>query len=680
MMLFKLSLRNLKKSISNYLIYFATLVIGVAIFYIFNAIESQTVMLVISSNTKAIIRSLMDAMSIVSVFVSFVLGFLIVYASTFMMKRRKKEFGIYMLLGMNKRKISTILVIETLLIGFISLGIGLLVGIAASQGMSIVIANLFEADMGVFKFVISKDAILKTLLYFAIIYVIVLVLDVFVVGKARLISLLQAAKKSQKNYAKNPVLCVIVFIIACILLGTAYYNVTAGLYDLDSFADIGIQILKGIIGTFMMFWSISGMFILLVKKNKKFYYKGLNCFGTKEIASKINTTVFSSGIICLLLFFTICILSSAVSVKNSSDAVLRKKVPMDVQFMMDYYEKDETVKEILESSGIDMSMLKDIVTVETYSSYSNLSMADVIGEKVLKEQYGTAYESFNDTAIEIIYLSDYNRLAKAFGLKEYTLEDDEYIIIADYGDFVKMYDKALKSENVIEIAGKEYKTKYSECKEGFLEMSNAEENVGAVIVPDSADLSDFEGCWSTMVANFNADSEEEYDRISTFFDDDNSEENYSMYVNNEYSYHPYVMSDTKTYLYETSIGATAAIIFAGLYIGIVFLISGAAILSLKELSEAADNKEKYVILRKLGVDEKQINRSLFSQCGIFFGLPLVLAVIHSIFGMQTALFILSVFGKNGLLFSILLSAAIIIVIYGLYFWITYHCSKKIIRE
>ena len=152
-MLFKLALKNIRKSIKDYSIYFFTLVIGVIIFYIFNALDTQTAMLDVSSSTREIIRLMTTFLSGVSVFVAVVLGALIIYASNFLIKRRKKEFGIYLTLGMSKRKMSAILLAETILVGIISLGIGLLAGIILSQFMSIVVANIFEADMSEFRFV-----------------------------------------------------------------------------------------------------------------------------------------------------------------------------------------------------------------------------------------------------------------------------------------------------------------------------------------------------------------------------------------------------------------------------------------------------------------------------------------------------------------------------------------------
>lgn len=206
MMLFKLSIKNITKSIKDYAIYFFTLVLGVAIFYVFNAIDSQTVMLNVSSSTSEIIRLMTTILGGVSVFVSFILGFLIIYASRFLIKRRNKEFGIYLTLGMSKRKISLILFFETLIIGVISLGVGLALGTVLSQLMSILVANMFEADLTKFQFTFSSSAALKTLLYFSIMYLIVMIFNTIIVNKCKLIDLLHGNKKSEKVKLKNPII------------------------------------------------------------------------------------------------------------------------------------------------------------------------------------------------------------------------------------------------------------------------------------------------------------------------------------------------------------------------------------------------------------------------------------------------------------------------------------------
>ena len=197
MTLFKLSLKNMHQSLKDYAIYFFTLILGVAIFYIFNAMDSQTIMIEATSSKREMIELTVQVMSVLSVFVSFVLGFLIIYASQFLIKRRKKEFAIYMLLGMSKAKISRVLLLETLSIGLVSLIAGLGIGVVLSQGMSVVVASLFEVPMTGFRFVFSLSATLKSFTYFSIMYTLVMIFNTITVNRCRLNELLQARSKSE---------------------------------------------------------------------------------------------------------------------------------------------------------------------------------------------------------------------------------------------------------------------------------------------------------------------------------------------------------------------------------------------------------------------------------------------------------------------------------------------------
>lgn len=670
----------------NYLIYFATLILGVAIFYVFNALGSQTVMLKVSSNTEEIIGLMNEAMSVVSVFVSIVLGFLVVYASTFLMKRRKKEFGIYLTLGMGKTQVAKILVIETLLIGVISLVIGLLLGIGISQGMSVVTANLFQADMTNFRFMVSTSAIVKTIVYFAIMYVIVMVLDVIVVSRAKLINLLHAGSKSQKNHAKNPIVCVLAFIIAVVMLATAYYKVTAGVNEISDIRGLGIQIAKGIIGTFLVFWSVSGMLLAIVKRCRRFYYKGINSFSVKELGSRINTTVFSGGIICLLLFFTICILSSSMAIRNSMNHVLETCIPVDVQFSKlysydaaeDYDMTGHNVEENLKACDIDTSKLTDVTEMHLYAP-EDIHIGDFFGKKFAES--GSDY--FKYASMETMHIGDYNAFVSSFGGTTIDLAEDEYVILCNYGEMDKRYNVGLAEGQTVTIKGKTYHPKYSTCVDGIVYISNSESNEGVLLVPDSTDLSDCNYWYDIYSANYNTTDQTEIDALNEYYSDANfyklQEAKTEAVLGEDGSYYS-MNCETSKRLRDNSVGLTAMIVFIGIYLGVVFLISGAAILSLKELSEAADSKEKYRILRRIGVDEKKIRHSLLAQSGVFFAMPLLLAIVHSVFGMQTAMFILTAFGRGGLLGSILLAAAVILVIYGIYFMITYICSRKIISE
>ncbi len=685
-MLFKLSIKNIKKSFKDYAIYFFTLILGVAIFYVFNALDSQTVMLDVSKSTHDLIDLMNQVLSGVSVFVSFILGFLIIYASRFLMKRRKQEFGIYMTLGMSKGKISKILLMETLLIGLVSLGAGLILGICLSQLMSVLVANMFEADMTKFTFTFSSGSMIKTCIYFGIMYLLVMIFNTFSVSKCKLIDLLNAKKKSETVKLKNPILCVVVFIIAVAMLSYAYYNVTVGVNNLQYFSDILFQMALGAIGTFLIFWSLSGLILRLVQSMKRVYLKGLNLFTIRQINSKINTTVFSMTVICLMLFLTICIFSSALSLKNSMSANLKELVPIDIEFykplnaretyhmvVNDSENEDSKVSiwDTLEKYNLDIKDdLKDITELTSYQQ-ADLTFAKTLGNTLdeVKKDYPFLLV---DSKEEIVKLSDYNRVAKLYDNPTYTLEDDEYLILADYDSMVELRNKALEENTIITINGKDYHPKYKECQDGFIDIATNHINAGIIVVPDKA-VENLIEAKAYVLANYKADTKEGKreveDKINAL------EQNYPN-IDQE----TLLSASSKISLYDASIGLSAMATFIGLYLGLIFLMASAAILALKELSESSDNKEKFIALRKIGVDEKMLNRALFNQIAIFFALPLILAIIHSIFGIQVCNYILETFGNEKLLLSIVMTACFLGVIYGGYFLITYFCSKNIIKE
>ena len=693
-MLFKLSARNMKKSFKDYAIYFITLVLGVALFYMFNSLDSQEAMLQVSSSTKEMIKLMINMLGMVSIFIAVILGLLIVYANNFLINRRKKEFGIYMTLGMGKRQISKILLLETIFVGIISLAIGLILGIFASQFMSILVAKLFQADMSEFEFVFSQNACIKTCIYFAVMFLAVMVFNTFTISRYKLISLLTASKKNEQVRMKNPIICIIVFIIAAIGLSYAYWMVTKGVFKMKNVDEttkaIGISVLIGIAGTVLIFWSFSGLILKLLQTKKSTYLNGTNMFVLRQLHNKINTTVISMSVICLMLFMTITALSSSIALKNSMQADIEKMTPVDLNLYKSanlkvndnknkysqelQYDSTQSILYTLTQNGFDIKLLKDIIEIPIY---------DVEGftwEKTL----GKATEQIKkqspmmklDTPENIIKISDYNKIAKLYGNEQYSLEDDEYIIICNYGGIASIRNFGLKTKPIISLKGKEYKPKYSECKDGFIQISTSHTNVGIVLVPDSCNLSKDEQQLWFLAANYNAKTDEEKVNIGKVFSEDDSELMKELTNQNNT-----LNVETKIKLVESSVGLSTIIVFIAIYLGIIFLIASCAILALKQLTESSDNKQRYIILRKIGCDEKMINQALFRQIGIFFILPLVLAVIHSIFGIQFAMSIFDTLAsREQLLPSVIATVIVMGVIYGCYFLATYVGSKNIIKE
>ena len=690
MMLCKLSIKNIKKSMKDYAIYFFTLILGVAIFYVFNALGSQTVMLDVSSSAEELIELMMTMLSGVSVFVSFILGFLIIYASRFLIKRRNKEFGIYLTLGMSKRKISMILFFETLFIGIISLAVGLGIGIILSQLMSLVVANMFEANLTKFAFVFSKASCIKTIIYFGIMYLLVMIFNTYSVSKCKLIDLLNGAKKSEKIKLKNPILCIIIFIISCLVLGKAYHMVTVEFLTLQDVKDILKPIVMGAVSTFFIFWSLSGLILRIAMSIKKFYYKGLNSFTLRQFSSKINTTVFSTTIICLMLFITICLLSACLTMKNSMNANIRELAPADFEFTINmnmdkYYDSfrnygynDNQIKnshytalEMFDVFNYDITKdIKDYIEINTYAT-PDLTMNQTLGSKLVEVRTSFPFLQY-DTKESIMKISDYNKVARFYGNEEYSLKEDEYMIVADFKSMVEIRNIALKNGEQINLFGHTLKPKYDSCRDGFLEMSSNHINTGIILVSDNV-IDENYLIKNHLIGNYIATDKEEIIKI---------EDNINKLAKNPKA-NDYLLpsGSTKLSIKEATTGLSAMVTFIGLYLGVIFLISSAAILGLKELSESSDNKQRFRMLRKIGTDEKMINKALFRQIAIFFMLPLILALIHSVFGIMFAMKILEVlFGNEQLSPSIIMTAIFIVVIYGGYFLITYYCSKNIIKE
>lgn len=687
-MLFKLSIKNMRKTIKDFAIYFLTLVLGVAIFYMFNSLDSQEAMMQVSSSTRELIKLMITMLGFVSVFVAVILGLLIVYANNFLINRRKKEFGTYMMLGMSKGQISRILLIETIFVGIISLIVGLVIGVFASQFMSVLVGKLFAADMSKFEFVFSKDACIKTCIYFAVMYIAVMIFNTFTISRYKLINLLNASKKNEQIKIKNLWVCILVFIIGVVILGYAYYKVTGGVNELSTADTILPIILMGIVGTILVFWSVSGFILKLVQLRKNIYLKDVNMFVLRQLHNKINTTVVSMSIICLMLFMTITILSSALSLNNTMRKDLEDTTPVDLNLYKtanlpenekmskaQIEDSRKTMIQTLEDNGFDMTKLKDVVEIPIYAT-NELTWRDTLSpvyDEVKQQFPNLLYE----TAEEIVKVSDYNKVARLYGNTEYQLKDDEYIILCDFDNMKNLRNKALKEDSTITIAGKEYKSKYDECQNGYIYMAGSHIDNGIVLVPDSCNLTEDMKEETFLAANYNATTEEEKEEIEKICTGE-TETEFSKNLNEK---DITIDGMTKIAIIESSLGVSTIVLFIAIYLGIIFLIASSAILALKQLTESSDNKQRYAILRKIGADEKMINGALFKQIGIFFLMPLILAIIHSIFGIQFVMSMMSVLADaKELLPSAIVTAVIIGIIYGAYFMATYLGSKNIIKE
>ncbi|EPB8161606.1 FtsX-like permease family protein [Clostridium perfringens] len=676
-MYFKIALNNVRKSFKDYSIYFLTLTLGVCIFYAFNSIGDQKAFLEFGKRQAEYIKVLQGLISGISVFISCVLGGLILYANNFLVKKRKKELGIYMTLGMGKNKISKILTYETALVGIISLVVGLGVGIIVSQGISAFAAKLFEVSLSNYKFLLSTDAILKTILYFGIIFILVMLFNTFVISKYKLIDMLTAAKKNEDIKIKNPILTAIIFFISLGLLGVAYKLVIkVGLDPTNSM--FLVSIVLGVLGTLLLFFSLAGFVLYVLQKNKNVYLKGLNIFVLRQMNSKINTNFLSMTVICLMLFLTISTLSTGLSFKNALEKGLEATTPFDASatYYVDEESKIKTAEESIKELGFKFNPEDKIVSYNEYK-LEKTNLESLLNKNAEGKNKKEIVEAMTYKGTNAISISSYNDIRALSGEKSVSLANNEVLISSNLGEVENTLKNILKNNEKIEIDGKEYKVANNALigeekviKEAF-ESTGMTNNFFTLIVPDNI-VSNLKPIANKINLNFPKNSNEE-ERVQKLF--------------NEYrdgvvdsSKYGFVNGYTKARIYEDNNGMTNIVLFIGIYLGVIFLISSTAVLAIQQLSEASDSIDRYKSLRRIGVSQKMINKSIFTQVSIYFGLPLVVALVHSVVAIKVVNGFLIMFNRPDIGGSSLVTALIMVIVYGGYFYATYTGYKSTVKN
>ena len=664
----KIAINNVKKSFKDYTIYFLTIAFAVCIFYSFNSIESQKAILDINKSQEEYMTLVTTLISYVSVFVSFILGGLILYANNFLIKKRKKELGIYMTLGMGKAKISSILLIETSIVGILSLIAGLVLGVVVSQGLSLFTAKLFDVGMTEFKFIISSSAILKTVLYFALIFGVLMIFNTRIIAKYKLIDMLTAARKSEDIKIKNPIISSIIFISGIIILGTAYYLVTKSGLNPDKLG-FKLSIVFGIIGTAGFFYGIAGFLLGVIQRSKNIYLKKLNIFVTRQISSKVNTNFVSMTVISLMLFITIVLLSTGLSFKSALEKGIVVPFDASVKLFTDEENKYKSMEDVFKAINYDFNGKEPI--------FINGYIIDGIDANMILKDYavGEFKKSLDNGKhrweyIDAIKISDYNKIRSLYGEEPLSINDNEILVTSNFTEAKDSVKNFIKNSPQVSIAGKEYKVANKEYLNEAVYNSELADNVLTIIVPDDFKDMTLNAAYMNMNYKNPNDPAEEEDMNSLFDSFRRYDEIYDL---------PMIRA-TKSQIYEASKGLTTMILYIGLYLGVVFLISSAAVLALQQLSEASDSSDRYKALKKIGATEKMINKTIFTQTAIYFAMPLILAIVSSIVGISVVNKFIALYGKPNIGPTALLTLGILVIVYGGYFYVTYAGYKSIVKN
>lgn len=624
----KLIFRNVCKNIRDYLIYFLTLTLSVSLFYAFNSISDQPAFSNMGMTGTLLYRQLGIMLSTLSTMIAVVLAFLILYANQFLLKRRKKELGVYMMLGMKKGRISRLFAGETLCVGIIALGTGLLLGFFFSQGFSLIALRLFAINLEKFRIVFSAGALRQTVLCFTIIFFIVMLFNIRSVTNVKLIDLLTDGRKNESMQTENRILPVCLFLLSLLCIG-----ISAALFNkngiLPSHENNLFQLAAAalVAGTFLLFYSLSAVFMQAASARKCFYLKGLNTFLVRQIGSKIRTNYLVVTVVCGLLTITICAVSIGASTALAMNKMSRSATPYDLNVLSNVsVDGDSDIAAYLAAHDITISnyakATEQISVYEADMTYSELFE----GQKV---KFWPIDEKVPDSKVSVISISDLNRALAMQNKAPIALNDGQYLLNCNYNGTYRYVAAALQSHPEITVGGATLQRAEDKVlQETYVMTSVGNNDRGTLIVPDSVTAS-LEKDVNALLVQYepNADSNEILQKMIPIGLD---------------STHGYRYAE-KNMMYETFYGLDALVSFLCCYIGLVFLLICAALLALKQLTETTDNVYRYGLLQKLGAGRRQIDHTLFVQTVVFFAIPLVVAGVYSAFLIGKAMAVVAEF-------------------------------------
>lgn len=662
MMSFKLIVKNVGRSIKDYSIYFLTLALGVSLFYAFNSISSQPDLDELNYAMELFGDALVTYLGILSKFIAVILAFLIIYANQFIMKRRKKELGVYMSLGMNKWKISSIFVGETFLVGLFALFVGLGLGFLLSQGISMLALKLFVGNASGFQLMFSTGAMKETILSFAIIFVIVMLFNTRTIMNIKLIDLLTANRKNQELKTHNKWVATLLFLlsIASLIIGITCL-LKYGL-NKDYLAWIVGLLAVGII---LFYYSVSSVMIVLANRNKRIYLKNLNVFSFRQLTSKMQTNFLVMVVLCGLLFASLVILGTGFSTTSSMNKQATQSTPFDLTIIAPF-EGNASPLEKAKNDGIpleeNLEDYAETILYETELTYGDLFQGQKLDLSETEKEMVKSHITF-------ISETDYNKQMELSGQKQVQLDDNEYMINANHERTEKNMKYYLEHDGKLTLGNRELNpSQKTELKNIILLTTSTMTNdMGTIVVPDDI-VQELTPNSYLLNGKFTSKEVEGmvYEKLN------------NKWI--EQSLDGSIFYITHSVIHDSYFGTFGVIAFICSYLGIVLMIVTLSVLALQQLTETQDNKERYKTLAKIGANKKMIHTSLFRQIGFYFLAPLVLAILLSIFATRVVLDKLEPFFEISISQNMMISFGIILLLYVIYFFATYQSAKQIIVE
>ncbi|MGI6535158.1 MAG: FtsX-like permease family protein [Eggerthellaceae bacterium] len=693
-MLAKLAVGNVRRSARDYTLYFITLALGAAVFYAFNTVSLQADFL--DSNSSDMLKSIGDILSAVTVLLAVVMGFLMVYANNFLMRRRKQELGLYQVLGMRRGQVSAILALETLLVGIASFAAGIAAGVLLSQLLLFVTGGLFEATVSHYRFFFSVDALGMTAGCFAVIFAVMLLLNLVALRRVRLVDLMGARRANEKNRLRSLPVSLVLFAAGVAAVAAAYVRLTTdgfpGFAEGTTAEDFYLTTGLVVVGTVLLFFGLAGTVTALLQRSPRFWWRDLNAFTARQIASRVNTTCASLAVVSLVLFLALTSVTSGMAICTALNGQADRSAPVDATLSAVDLHGDLSDVDLVaaaRTAGVDLNDAGTVAQVRVRQSkglsggaVTMPAMADATGAEA-PAGYENSYAS--NPGLWVMSLSDFNAQRSLLGLEPVSLGKNEYLITSTMDSASDFYNKVLAAGYTFKGAGRTFHPAQATVVDDAsaqLENSNNSTNTGMLILPD--DVADKLPVYDVLVKVRYSGSTEAGDRVLSSLQSDGdtitvgSDAFQSAVEAQNADAVPFV--DTRTAALSAGTGVTALIIYLALYIGFVLVVACAAIMAVQQLSSTSDSAGHYRTLHELGCPDRMIYRSVRTQSGLMFLAPLVVALAHSVCALAAVLKLVEIFGYVDLGQTAAFAVAIFIVAYGGYFAATYRAEHGMVRR
>lgn len=731
-MLCKLAWGNVRRAGRDYLVYLLTLTLGVTVFYAFNTISMQVD--IAGIDEKGLAQAMGSMLGNLTYFLAGVMAFLMVYANNFIMKRRKKEFGLYQVLGMGRGRVATIMALETVIVSVVAFVAGIVLGVGLSQLMTFFTASLFKTQIANFHFFFSMHAFNLTLVCMLVMFVLTLLLNLRAVRRTKLIELMGAERRNESIKTRNPWIAIAIFAVGVVLVGVAYYRLLRDGFPLtatdsklqEAMNQFGITTAMVTVGTFALFWGLSGMLIKLLQSLRGVYWRGLNMFTVRQLAAKVNTVCFSMGVIAMLLFLAITSVTCGMSIANVMNENLERYNPVDVSQTYVYYTPDtlDYYKEYVNPPEADRMVLAD-TTVDLYPAWhgdpwhgdrkgksadnndetgKKVNIADVAGEhvqidsylsypfggsnpsvtpsemcKTMGEKLPKVLRGSNADAMGLFVTpaSQYNKLRQMMGEEPVNIGRDQYLLTCDMGgELGDLYNKYMAGRHALTLGGHELKPATDKSDKDAAAIANSAmgSNPGTVVVADEL-LSqlNLQPYSSSLLVNYKqgmdtteADESIKYTLLDNLLVDGKEPGSWGIFI-------------TRSEMYTQAAQMNGMISYLAIYIGFVLVVACAAILSIQQLSNVADGSRSYRVLAQIGCDDRQIRHSVMAQQAVFFLFPLAVGLAHSFVALKVIIELVSTFGDMSIGGTVGLTCAIFLAAYGGYFLVTYLMSAGMVQ-